>query len=291
MTYTIDESRTAKNFTANADVPIPFGGPRTIESITIHHWGVFGQNGPDILNWFCDPNTTAQTSAHFVVWDGNIYCIVSPWDAAWAAGSAEGNRTSIHIECHPEATAGDYATVAWLVSWLRGEYGDLPLHPHNFWVSTTCPGIWDLAHLDSLARGQAPAPTPQEPDVALTQADADLVVTTLLNRDLPRQGGPTGLLNLAAYLQWSDSNFIAIQNLVKQAIADGAVTRDYAHTLVTAAVAQIIAGQAGIKVDPAAIQSAVDAAFANAPAPTFDSAALAKAVNDEADARERTRLS
>jgi hypothetical protein len=177
MGYTIDESRTAVHFTPNAQVPQVFGGPRDIQSITIHHWGALGQHGPDILDWFCNPNTTAQTSAHFVVWDGNVYCIVSPPDAAWHAGNGEGNRTSIGIECHPEATDGDYATVAWLVSWLRGQYGDLPLHPHNFWTSTTCPGAWDLGRLDALARGTIqPASggtvTPIPEDDMLTDAQA-----------------------------------------------------------------------------------------------------------------------
>lgn len=57
--------------------------------------------------------------------------------------------------------------------------------------------------------------TPTGDTVALTQDDANLVVTTLLNWQLPRQGGPSGNLNLAAFLQWSDANFLAIQNLVK----------------------------------------------------------------------------
>lgn len=153
MSYAIDESRTALHFTPNDSVRSVFGVDRQIQSITIHHWGALGQAHDDVLNWFCSPTTTAQTSAHFVASDGRINCIVSPPDAAWHAGNPIGNATSIGIECHPEATDGDYATVAWLVSWLRGQYGDLPLFPHNHWTTTSCPGAWDLDRVDALARG------------------------------------------------------------------------------------------------------------------------------------------
>ena len=156
MGYTINETLTAKNFTPHDQVLEVFGTARQTQSYTIHHWGALGQKGEDILAWFCNPDTTAQTSAHFVVWDGNIYCIVSPNDGAWAAGNAYGNATSIHIECRPEATDGDYATVAWLVAWLRNTYGDGPLFPHKHWVTTDCPGVWDLNRLDSLARNTNP---------------------------------------------------------------------------------------------------------------------------------------
>jgi len=77
---------------------------------------------------------------------------VNPDDAAWHAGNAEGNATSIGIECRPEATDGDYQTIAELIRYLRGIYGDVPLRPHNSWSSTACPGDYDLDRLDSLAR-------------------------------------------------------------------------------------------------------------------------------------------
>lgn len=152
MAYVIDESLSAKNYTPKALVKQVFGTPRLIDSGTIHHWGSPGQRGADVLDWFCNPRSSAKTSAHFVVWADNIYCIVPPEDASWAAGNAYGNATSIHIECRPEATGEDYATVAWLVAWLRDKYGDFPLYPHSHWTPTACPGVWDLARLDALAR-------------------------------------------------------------------------------------------------------------------------------------------
>lgn len=173
MTYTIDESLTDSEFTAAGNVPGTFGGtPRRIESITIHHWGVFGQTHDGVVNFFMNQSFT--TSAHFVVSAGRIHCLVSPADAAWAAGNAYGNATSIHIECRPEATDEDYKTVAWLVDFLRDNYGaNLPLIPHRNWQATACPGIWDLSRIDALARTvdnpapvpAPPAPAPMEPRV------------------------------------------------------------------------------------------------------------------------------
>jgi hypothetical protein len=151
VTYTLDESHTSRNFTPAAQVPAVFGYPRTIEYITIHHWGANGQQFGIVRDYLC--TNTTPTSAHFVVQDGEVACIVSPLDAAWHAGNARGNAQSIGIECHPEATNGDYQTIGELVAWLRAQYGDVPLVPHNYWTSTACPGDYDLNRIDAIARG------------------------------------------------------------------------------------------------------------------------------------------
>lgn len=171
-TFTIDESLNDSDFTAAGDVPATFGGiRRIIESITIHHWGVFGQTHDGVVDFFVNRNSA--TSAHFVVSDGRIHCLVSPADAAWAAGNAYGNATSIHIECRPEATDGDYETVAWLVDFLRDNYGkNLPLMKHSQWFNTACPGQWNLDRIDAMAKAVdevlvpiAPTPAPQQPRI------------------------------------------------------------------------------------------------------------------------------
>lgn len=151
MTYTIDRSRRDEQYTDTEWVDDVFGTPRVIESITIHHWGILGQTHDGVVSWFVDQNP--DTSAHAVVSAGRINEIVDPEDASWAAGNAYGNATSIHIECRPEATDGDYATVAWLVAYYRSKYGaNLPLFPHNHWTETNCPGRWDINRVDRLAR-------------------------------------------------------------------------------------------------------------------------------------------
>lgn len=258
MGYIIDESRTATHYTPAAQVPQVFGGPRDIQSITIHHWGALGQRGPDILDWFCSPTTKAQTSAHFVVWDGNVYCIVSPPDAAWHAGNGEGNRTSIGIECHPEATDGDYATVAWLVSWLRSQYGDIPLHPHNFWTSTTCPGAWDLARLDALARGTTPqsgTTTPLEDDMGTLENITDTAMANLakmVHDQVIQANKDSGLAkdvdDILGSVAWQEG-FIA-QNL--PAILAKAPDPAAIAAAIPAGIAKDVADELGKRLNPAA---------------------------------------
>lgn len=128
-----------------------------ISSITIHHWGVKGQRFQNVVNYLCRPG--GNTSAHYVVEAGKVACIVAPGRRAWHAGNNVGNDTSIGIECRPEATDGDYETVAELVRNLRATYGDLPLRRHSDWKNTACPGNWDLARIDRLAR-QKPGSRP-----------------------------------------------------------------------------------------------------------------------------------
>ena len=159
MTLNIDESLTAKGFTASSQVP-----NRTIEHIDIHHWGVTGQSHDGVCDFFV--NGPGATSAHFVASAGRVNCLVSPPDVAWHAGVWEENIKSLGIECRPEATDEDYATVAELIRWLRAQYGDLPLHPHREFFNTSCPGVWDLARLDALARGTQVAPAPVTPQSA-----------------------------------------------------------------------------------------------------------------------------
>lgn len=158
MAYTLQTQYNSKNFTPATQVPLVFGMPRKITGITIHHWGSLGQQFDNVRDWLCTNNV--PTSAHYVVQDGLVACIVSPDDAAWHAGTPRGNATTIGIECRPEATDGDYATVAELIRELRAAYGDLPLYKHSDWIPTKCPGAWDLDRLDALARSGETAPPP-----------------------------------------------------------------------------------------------------------------------------------
>lgn len=126
-----------------------------VKSLTIHHWGSRGQKFDNVVNWLCQKR--AGTSAHYVVEAGKVACIVDPDRRAWHAGNSRGNHESIGIECRPEATEGDYATVAALVADLRAVYGNIPLKRHKDWTSTACPGVWDIGKIDRLARGVKPS--------------------------------------------------------------------------------------------------------------------------------------
>ncbi|MBF0721387.1 peptidoglycan recognition protein family protein [Sanguibacter inulinus] len=177
MTYESITDRNSGNFTPAGAVQKVFGRPRVIKSITIHHWGVYGQRFAGVVDYLCRPG--GKSSAHYIVEDGRVACIVAPRDAAWHSGSDAGNATSVGLELRPEATDGDYATAAELIRELRAAFGDLPLVRHSSWKATACPGKWDLDRLDRLARSSGasgggtkpaapPVPAPVKPTPART---------------------------------------------------------------------------------------------------------------------------
>lgn len=153
------------------------GRPYGITSITIHWWGDPGTH--PTFEGVVDTFVTGarRTSAHYVAEAGRVACLVDPDDRAWACGDgigcrSGGNDCSISIECNPRQSDGDYQTVAELVSNLRAVYGDLPLYPHKHWFNTACPGTYDLARIDRLARAlpvgkPGPAPDPVVPQIAV----------------------------------------------------------------------------------------------------------------------------
>lgn len=152
MTYQMITQYKAANYTP--------GRPYGIHYITIHYWGdpASYPTFEGVLQTFT--SGARSTSAHYVVEDGRVACLVSPDDRAWACGDgigvgSGGNDQSISIECNPRQSDGDYATIAELIACIRATYGDLPLVPHNRWTATSCPGTYDLDRLDRLARGQS----------------------------------------------------------------------------------------------------------------------------------------
>lgn len=143
-----------------------------ITGITCHWWArPTGQNPEGIVSWLCDKR--AGTSAHYVVSENTVWCIVDPDRRAWHAGNSKANHTQIGIELDPNMSrrAATEKTAAALIADLRSVYGNLPLSPHKRWTSTECPGNWDLGRLDRLARGVKPgvsgggtsAPKPSKP--------------------------------------------------------------------------------------------------------------------------------
>ena len=141
----------------------PAGAPAFI---VIHHWGNDGGSHQGVVNWLCRPG--GNSSAHYVVSDGLVTCIVDPDNRAWHAGSG-GNPRGIGIECRPECSDGDFRTVAELIADLRGTYGNLPLKGHRDFMATGCPGRWysrlgELSRLaDQIRGGKAPARPASQP--------------------------------------------------------------------------------------------------------------------------------
>jgi len=230
MTYTLQEQYTSKNqVPGSAADSVWHRGARKVSSITIHHWGLKGQQFDTVRDFLCTNNT--PTSAHYVVQDGLVACIVSPDDCAFHAGNAEGNSHSIGIECRPEATDGDYATVAELIRDLRRIYGDIPLYPHNHWYNTACPGDYDLGRLDSLARGSnitAQSTTiTEEEDMPITDQDAAKIASAVVSYNINQEGGTPGQINLGAALAWYNANNKAvIDGINGQIVATGSELTD-----------------------------------------------------------------
>ena len=172
----VDESITAANYTPAEHVRSVFGHSRVIQSITIHHWGNPGQRFNDVVHYLASANAR-QSSAHAVIQGGRATSIVNPDDAAWHAGNPKGSATSIGLELRPEADDVDYITAAAYIAFLRTIYGELPLIPHNHWTNTACPGQWDLARLDRMARtGPAtPAKTTAPKETKLSAAEVSAI--------------------------------------------------------------------------------------------------------------------
>lgn len=177
----VDETTwNSQNFTPAASVPAVFGRPRTTSRVTIHHWGNDGQSFNNVANYLS--RRGGNTSAHFVVEAGRVACLVSPANAAWHSGSAEGNATSIGIECRPEMSEGDINEVVALIEWLEDVYGPQEVWLHREWSATACPGRYANMRDEIVRRvnvlqgtsGNAQAPAPATVDrVAAIRAELE----------------------------------------------------------------------------------------------------------------------
>lgn len=135
----------ARNFTSGRQ-------GNSIKYIVIHHWGARGQKFDGIINWFCN-NPSCNNSAHYVVEDGKVACVVDLKNTAWHAGNWTYNLQSIGIECRPEATDGDYETIGELVAKIWKHYGKLPLIRHRDvpQARTACPGVYNMERIKQIA--------------------------------------------------------------------------------------------------------------------------------------------
>lgn len=168
MTYQYITEHNSPNFTPSASVKKVYGMPRTIQSITIHWWGDPNQKPTfgGTVAYLCRKGGTS--SAHEVIEAGRVAPIVNHADAAWHAGNATGNATSIGLELNPRCSNEDYETAGERIADLWKHYGKLPLIPHKDWKATQCPGNYDLGRLRKIAEkyyagGSAPAPAPVPP--------------------------------------------------------------------------------------------------------------------------------
>lgn len=140
-----DDRRSSYMAKGRADTPI--------DVIVIHHWGKDGQNWED-LTYYTANNRNMST--HYVAMAGKVERQVDEEDTAYHGGNWPINQRSIGIECRPEATDGDYDTVAELVADIWSRHGKLPLighkqvpsvRPGQQYVATACPGRYDVERI------------------------------------------------------------------------------------------------------------------------------------------------
>lgn len=158
----VTDTKWSPNFSAGR----PAGAPNMI---ICHHWGADGQSHQGVVDYLC--RADGNSSAHYVASAGRVTQLVHDYDRAWHAGP-EGNPRGIGIECRPEMSAGDIATVKSLIAAIRAEWGPLPIRGHRDYMSTACPGRW-YAILDQLGDGAAPAPAPAQAPAGPVRVDED----------------------------------------------------------------------------------------------------------------------
>ena len=161
------------------------GRPYGIACIVIHWWGDPAEHPTfeGVINTLC----TENRSANYVAESGRVACLVDPDNRSWATGdginvNSMGNDRGISIECNPRQSDGDYATIGELIANIRSVYGDLPLYRHRDFSVTECPGGYDLARLDAIARGTAVS-QPSAPAAPAAPVDIDALANAVIRGD------------------------------------------------------------------------------------------------------------
>lgn len=197
MAYNYITSKSSPNFTK--------GRTQKISAIVIHWWGDPNTKptASGVVSWFL--NKASQVSAHYVITGTNreVYHLVDNVNTAWHAKQA--NPFTIGLECDPRCRDEDYDVVAEVVANLWKHYGKLPLKRHSEYVSTACPGNYDLARIAREAEAKlnpkpAPAPAPVAP------APAKLVAIDIPNKMFIIKK-ETDLWDLS-FTKWADAKSI-----------------------------------------------------------------------------------
>lgn len=162
MGYRYETQFNSPNYTPASQVLAAYGVQPTKTGATEHWWGApnTGATYEGVISWLCRPG--GNTSAHYVV-DGptrRVACLVSPFDAAWHAGSARGNASTIGVENNPNTAAKASTTdvTSELLADLRdpNAFGDILLYGHNNWNATQCPGHFDINEIDRISYTKQP---------------------------------------------------------------------------------------------------------------------------------------
>lgn len=148
------------------------GRPHGITGATIHWWGLpeWHQKFDQVADYLSTDRGASSTSAHYVVSDTRVACLVSPGNRAWHA--LAGNETTIGLELDPNGGEATLENAAQVIAMLEEYFGkDFFIYPHSHWTSTACPGKytdkigWIADRVNQIRQGQAPTqavitPTP-----------------------------------------------------------------------------------------------------------------------------------
>lgn len=186
--YALDNIPSSNYYTPTESLT-QYKQPRKVLGVTIHWWN-------DPKNAGTHDGTAAylarkggDTSAHYVVSPGRVTRLVDDKNAAWHAGSAVGNATTIGLECSPHDVEGTLVTVAALIRDLEKKHGDLKVYRHRDWRSTTCPGAYS-SRIDKLVNLVNSAPTKREETLvnsAPTKREETLEEWIMSNEDKVRK--------------------------------------------------------------------------------------------------------
>lgn len=162
MAYKWETQYNSPNFTPAAQVAAVFGLARVVKGVTEHWYGQpdTGMTYEGVISWLCRPG--GNSSAHIVV-DGptrRAACIIDLENAAWHAGNAVGNATTIGVEnnCNTAAKASTTDVTAEVLADIRdpAAYGDVLVYGHSDWTPTQCPGHFDINEIDRISYTKKP---------------------------------------------------------------------------------------------------------------------------------------
>ncbi|MCW2277716.1 N-acetylmuramoyl-L-alanine amidase [Heliophilum fasciatum] len=118
---------------------------RVTNGIVIHHSDTTFDVGAATIDGWHKGQTWAMIGYHFVIrMDGAIERGRPEWAIGSHAGPDANSQTigvclAGNFEVN-EPTQAQYQALGWLVAYLRGIYGDIPLTRHSDWMQTACPG-------------------------------------------------------------------------------------------------------------------------------------------------------
>lgn len=150
------------------------GRPTGVIGATIHWWGLpeWNQQFNQVADYLSQDRGAASTSAHYVVSDTRVACLVSPTNRAWHALS--GNEQTVGLELDPNGGAGTLENAAQIIAMLEEFFGkSLDIYPHYYWTQTSCPGKyadkldWIVNRVNEIRGGKGTvAVAPPQPTVS-----------------------------------------------------------------------------------------------------------------------------